>query len=306
MKIMAAPLQGYTDVVWRHFHAEIYGGIDTYFTPFMRVEHGVVRPRDLRGIISPLNDNNHIVPQILFRDVDEFDVLVDAVTRLGYREIDLNLGCPFLPQVKHGRGAALLLRSDTLKVIRERIIAKYHDVSFSAKIRLGVSDAHEWRDVIEQINLMPLSHLTVHPRIACQQYSGALDMEQFGEILSASVHPVIYNGDLVSVGAVRDIVNRYSQLDGIMIGRGLLSRPSLAAEWDSGTEMAVSDRIAAILQFHSALFDYYSDNLCGEAQILSKIKPFWDYLEEEIGRKTAKAIRKSTSINKYLSALQNI
>lgn len=303
---MAAPLQGYTDVAWRHFHADIYGGIDTYFTPFLRVEHGVVRSRDLRGIVSPLNDNNHIVPQILFRDVDEFDVLVYAVTHSGYREIDLNLGCPFPPQVKHGRGAALLSRPDTLKVIRERMIDKYHDVSFSAKIRLGMSDSHEWKDFIEQINLMPLSHLTVHPRIANQQYTGTLDMEQFGEILLASAHPVIYNGDLVSIETVKDIVNRYSRLDGIMIGRGLLLRPSLAAEWSSGKEMAVSDRIAAILKFHSALFDYYSDNLCDEAQILSKIKPFWDYLEEDIGRKTAKAIRKSTSINKYLSALQTI
>lgn len=54
-KIFAAPLQGYTDVPWRHFHAELYGGIDAYFTPFIRVERGEIRQRDLKALSSPLN-----------------------------------------------------------------------------------------------------------------------------------------------------------------------------------------------------------------------------------------------------------
>ena len=41
LPIHFAPLQGYTDAVYRLAHARIFGGIDTYYSPFVRVEHGV-------------------------------------------------------------------------------------------------------------------------------------------------------------------------------------------------------------------------------------------------------------------------
>ena len=63
-RLMAAPLQGYTEAPFRHFHAEIYGGGKslTYFSPFLRIEKGSVRPRDLRDITSPLNANHRLIP----------------------------------------------------------------------------------------------------------------------------------------------------------------------------------------------------------------------------------------------------
>lgn len=304
--IMAAPLQGYTDAAWRHFHSAIYGGIDTYFTPFMRVERGEVRPRDIKGITSSLNGNHNLIPQIIFRDATEFEMLVDAVKEAGSDKVDLNLGCPFPPQVKHGRGAALVTAPDVLKEIREVIASKYPHLSFSAKMRLGVNDSCEWQNAISEINAMPLTHLTVHPRIATQQYVGELDMTQFGELLKATYHPVVYNGDIRTLENILSIGETYPALAGIMIGRGLLARPSLVAEWREGKEWDEAKRIDRLLQFHKLLFEYYSDSLCGDAQILSKIKPFWEYLEEEIGRKPAKAIKKATSVNKYLSAVNGI
>ena len=33
-----APLQGYTDSVYREAHAQIFGGVETYYTPFVRLE----------------------------------------------------------------------------------------------------------------------------------------------------------------------------------------------------------------------------------------------------------------------------
>ncbi len=304
--IMAAPLQGHTDAAWRHFHSEIYGGIDTYFTPFLRVERGEVRPRDIKGITSSLNGNHNLIPQIIFRDAAEFEMLVDAVKEAGYDKVDLNLGCPFPPQVKHGRGAALIMAPETLKVIHETMTAKYPDTCFSAKMRLGVDDSGEWKSVVNEINDMPLTHLTIHPRIAAQQYGGELDMAQFGELLKASAHPVIYNGDILTIEGIESIGKGYRTLAGIMIGRGLLARPSLAAEWREGKEWVAAMRIDKMLQFHNSLFEYYSENLCGDAQILAKIKPFWEYLEAEIGHKPAKAIKKATSVNKYLSAINSI
>ena len=46
LPIHFAPLQGYTDAAYRQAHACIFGGIDTYYSPFVRVEHGEIRRKD--------------------------------------------------------------------------------------------------------------------------------------------------------------------------------------------------------------------------------------------------------------------
>jgi tRNA-dihydrouridine synthase len=38
LPIHFAPLQGYTDAVYRRAHARIFGGIETYYSPFVRME----------------------------------------------------------------------------------------------------------------------------------------------------------------------------------------------------------------------------------------------------------------------------
>ena len=48
--VLAAPLQGVTDNVWRMAQHAVFGGVDAYYSPFMRVEHGEVRRKDLRDV----------------------------------------------------------------------------------------------------------------------------------------------------------------------------------------------------------------------------------------------------------------
>ena len=52
LPIHFAPLQGYTDAVYRRAHARIFGGIETYYSPFVRMEHGEIRRKDARDIVS--------------------------------------------------------------------------------------------------------------------------------------------------------------------------------------------------------------------------------------------------------------
>ena len=44
LPIHFAPLQGYTDVIYRNAHAACFGGIDTYYTPFVRLEKRRISP----------------------------------------------------------------------------------------------------------------------------------------------------------------------------------------------------------------------------------------------------------------------
>lgn len=305
-KIFAAPLQGYTDVPWRHFHAELYGGIDAYFTPFIRVERGEIRQRDLKALSSPLNGNTNLIPQIIFRDAEEFVMLVDAATAAGYDHVDLNMGCPYPPQVNHGRGSALLTRPEFLEEILELMVNRHVGVRFSVKMRLGVKDPEDWRKVLPVINRMPLTHVTVHPRIAVQQYSGDLYMAEFAELLKVSAHPVIFNGDLMTPADIDRIKADHHAVAGVMIGRGLLADPALAVEWREGTVWPESFRMQKLMEFHRLLLEHYTAIVSGDGQVLQKIKPFWDYLEPVIGHKAAKAIRKATTLSKYHAAVRSI
>ena len=65
LPIHFAPLQGYTDAVYRQAHARIFGGIETYYSPFARVEHGEIRRKDTRDIHPDNNRGLHLIPQLI-------------------------------------------------------------------------------------------------------------------------------------------------------------------------------------------------------------------------------------------------
>lgn len=58
-----------------------------------------------------------------------------------------------------------------------------------------------------------------------------------------------------------------------------------------------------MLRLHDRILEYYSATLCGDSQILLKIRPFWEYAEAEIGHKALKSIRKAGTMPKYRAAL---
>ena len=195
MKLHFAPVQGHTDAPYRHFHAELYGGNYTYYSPFIRLEKGSIRQRDLKDITCDLNENNHIIPQIIFRNKEELITLIKLLQEKGFKEIDLNMGCPFPLQTGHGRGAATITNQDLAKEV-VRAVNQFSDISFSIKIRLGLKDPQEWTKLLPFLNEIPLSHITVHPRTASQQYGGEIHLNEFCKIFDQSKNPVVYNGDI--------------------------------------------------------------------------------------------------------------
>ena len=131
-----APLQGYTDDAYRRIHHELVGGIKHYYTPFLRMEGGGVRSKDMRDIRPDFNESVPVIPQIIIKSMKEFDYLVGIVEEKGYTRIDINMGCPFPMQAKHGRGSGLLTHTDIIEDIAKAITDK-KGVSFSVKMRLG-------------------------------------------------------------------------------------------------------------------------------------------------------------------------
>lgn len=303
--VMVAPVQGHTDAAWRHFHKQNYGGEHIYFTPFIRLEKGEFRKHDIKDFTSDLNENHIIVPQVIFRDMEELRPLLSGLAEKGAKRIDLNTGCPFPLQTAKGRGAGFIGNKEEYEKIPD-LLNEFPDIEFSLKMRLGFSDPDEWKSVIGAIGKMRLTHVTLHPRVAKQQYGGELYIDKLEQFLSECPHPVIYNGEIKTPADIEKIKNKYSQIGGVMTARGILGRPSLLAEYESGKEWDKSERIDKMLKFHRQLLSHFESVLCGDSQILSKIKPFWEYAEEEVGRKAWKAIKKATNMAKYHSAVAMI
>lgn len=301
-RMLIAPVQGHTDSAWRHFHKDVYGGNHTYYTPFIRLERGEFRKHDLKDYTSELNVNHDIVPQVIFKNVEELVPLVKGLVAQGSRKIDLNSGCPFPLQTAKGRGAAFVGNVEEFGKL-PGVEAEYPEVEFSLKMRLGMSDPEEWKEIMPVINALPLSHVTLYPRVAKQQYGGDLYMDQFAEFLKQCRHPVIFNGEIHTPSDIENIIGRYPEIGGVMCARGILGRPSLYAEYESGRDWSEDERKDKMMRFHRLLLDHYESTLCGDAQVLSKIKPFWEYAEEEIGRKAWKGIKKASNMAKYHSAI---
>ncbi|MDE6272518.1 MAG: tRNA-dihydrouridine synthase family protein [Muribaculaceae bacterium] len=308
MKYYFAPVQGHTDAAYRHFHAAHYGHTAesdrpiVYTTPFIRLEKGELRKKDFKDATSELNAANEVVPQVIFKNGEELHGLVELLKSEGFGRIDINMGCPFPLQTSRGRGAATIANEECRRAVKE-VVESNPEIDFSVKMRLGFAE-EEYKPLIETLNNLKLNHISVHPRTAKDQYSGNLHPEAFSEIYRMSSNPIVYNGEIKTPSEAKEIIEKYPDLAGIMIGRGALARPSIFAEILSGEEWSEERRRKEMMAFHRRLFSYYRDNLIGgDHQVLSKIQPFWEYSEEEIGRKAWKAIKKASNMSKYQTAL---
>ena len=216
LKILFAPLQGYTTGIYRKAHAEIFGGVDAYYAPFLRIENGKPREKDLRDLetSNPQHSNSEkqtyakTVPQIIANSVDEFKVLTDALIAKGHTEIDFNMGCPFPMQVNRHRGSGLLSDTQTVQAIMDEIKKMSSTangtapIKFSVKMRLGQYSPDEAFALLPILNETPLVQITLHPRLGKQQYKGAIDFKSFEKFYSECCHPLVYNGDIASVSQI--------------------------------------------------------------------------------------------------------
>ena len=270
----------------------------------MRCEHGEIRAKDLRDFTNPLNENINLEPQVIFRDVEELTILLRAIVEGGATSANLNLGCPFPMQTKKGRGAAFIANTAQMEKLPE-VLSDYSGVKFSIKMRLGLDHPDEWKGMIEILNSLDLDNIYLHPRVAREKYSGDLHLDSFARFLDESENPVVFNGEIKTPADITRTAETFPEINGIMIARGVLGRPSMAVEYEEG-EWSKAERLEKMLAFHEEIFNYYCQHLCGESQILSKIKPFWEYAEEEIGRKAWKAIKKSSDLDKYHNAITTL
>ena len=291
--VLAAPLQGVTDNVWRMAQHEVFGGVDAYYAPFMRVEHGEVRRKDLRDVSPERNAGITLIPQILACQPEHVLMMTDALQQMGYKRIDINLGCPFPPIALHRKGSGMLAYPDLVEEMF-KALATVEGVEYSVKMRIGWDKNNQWRDILPLMDIIRPVNIAVHPRTGKQQYKGELDIEQYEAILAASPWPVVYNGSLRTVEDIEQTVQHYPTLAAVMVGSGLAANPGLFAPDAKPDDYR---------RFHDLLVDGYTEQLNGgEAQLVRHLQDIWQTFLPGTGHKLFKAIRKSRTIDQYMNA----
>ena len=306
LPIHFAPLQGYTDAFYRNAHAACFGGIDSYYTPFVRLEKDGFRNKDVREIAPESNQVPHLVPQLIAPSIEKAETILSLFIEKGYKEADINLGCPFPLLAKRHNGSGILPYPDEVKTLLG-LTLKYPQISFSVKMRLGWENPDECLQLAPILNDLPLRHITMHPRLGKQQYKGEVDLKGFEAFYNECSHPLIYNGDLLTVENIQAIRERFPQLAGIMIGRGLLANPALALEYQQEHPLSEKDMQERLRLFHADVFAQYGNLLeGGDKQLLTKMKNFWEYLMPDGDRKAKKAIHKSNKLETYQAAVRSL
>lgn len=308
LKVLFAPLQGYTTGIYRAAHAKIFGGVEAYYAPFLRIENGLPRERDLRDLEIQANmpDSPRVIPQVIANSAEEFKILADALLQKGFTAIDFNMGCPFPMQVNRHRGAGILGDTQAVRGIMDEIarLSAAGAARFSVKMRLGQESPEEAFALLPILNDAPLTQVTLHPRLGKQQYKGAVDFKSFERFYDECRHPLVYNGDIADVSQIREMERRFPNLAGVMIGRGLLARPSLANEYRTGS--TESKFISKLFQMHQIIFEHARQTFQGDSQVLAHVQSFWDYLEPSVPKKTFKRIKKAGKLNVYADAVSTL
>lgn len=278
MKVYFAPLEGITGHIFRSTFNSLYGGTDKFFAPFISpCEKYSMTPREKRELSPESNAGIYLVPQLLTCKAVLFNKAIDELQDMGYSEVNLNLGCPSGTVCAKGKGSGFLPNTDELSEFLSDIYnyGAQHNVDISIKTRLGYYEPDEFYDLMEIFNNYPVSELIVHPRIRGDYYKGEPRYEYYRYALDNAKMPLVYNGNIYSSEDYLRLSTLFEKnIDTVMLGRGLISRPSLALELKSGN---VSFDYRRFWEFHDVLYSEYSKIMSPDINILYRMKELWTY-----------------------------
>ena len=313
VKLSLGPFQGITDAPFRNVFKRHFKGIDKYYTPFFTGIHkDHAKNMQVEEIDPACNDVETLTPQILSTDAEEILRFASQCKELGYKEINLNMGCPFPRVANKKRGCGLLPYPEKIEALFGRVFEKI-DLQFSVKCRLGYFEPDEIVPVLDIFNQYPLSELIIHPRIGKQLYKGEADVKRFAELMPMVKAPLVYNGDIVSVESFERIREQVRPVNTFMLGRGLLANPFLAEEIGELKKVGElgEDEEQKKERLHAYVVDLYEDRLRhagGSPKVLGRMKELWSYLmnsfdePQDIWRK----IKKINALKDYEEAVESI
>ena len=300
MRIDAAPLQGITTYIYRRAHAELFGGADRYFMPFLSpaAEH-LITEKEMRDLTPAHNRGVEAVPQVMTRKAEDFLWAAGELAAMGYREINLNLGCPSGTVTAKGKGAGFLTDLAGLDAFFAEVFrtGMPEGTVLTVKTRLGMKSEEEFPALLEIYNRYPIAELTVHPRIREDFYKRPVRRAAFAAAVENCRLPLCYNGDIVTAADMEALRRDFPAVEAVMLGRGLIADPALARKIRGGPAATREE----LRQFTERLYREYQAAYGGRGQAAQRMKELWFYMIHlfDDGEKYAKKMRRVSRPEEY-------
>lgn len=306
--LLSSPLQGFTDFRFRNAFHKYFGGIDTFYAPYIRLNGKMVIKNSYQKDLQPENNKTlEVIPQVMTGDADEFLFVIKYIQSLGYKELNWNLGCPYPMVTKQGMGSGLICNPEKIDHILKRAHEET-DVVVSMKMRMGYENAEEILEVFPILDSYPLKNIAIHARIGKQLYKGGVDLESFQRCVESTKHKLYYNGDITTVAKFTEMQERFPTIDHFMMGRGLIADPFLPSMIKNNTTEYPKDRWKIFSEFHDTIYQQYDEALSGPTPIKMKMQGFWEYFSQSTSNphKAFKKIKKANNPRAYQQAVREI
>jgi len=223
-----APMEDVTDVVFRQVVSQA-GRPDVFFTEFTNSD-SYCHPegmKSVRGRLIFTEDEQPMVAHIWGDNPEYFRQMSIGMAELGFKGIDINMGCPVPNVATRGKGSGLILRPDVAAELIQA--AKAGGLPVSVKTRLGFTELEEMHDWLTHILKQDIANLSIHLRTRKEMSQADAHWELIPEIkkLRDSIAPntlLTINGDIPDRKKGLELAEKYG-IDGVMIGRGIFKNP---------------------------------------------------------------------------------
>ncbi|HDG9548148.1 TPA: tRNA-dihydrouridine synthase [Staphylococcus aureus] len=223
-----APMEDVTDIVFRHVVSEA-ARPDVFFTEFTNTE-SFCHPEGIhsvRGRLTFSEDEQPMVAHIWGDKPEQFRETSIQLAKMGFKGIDLNMGCPVANVAKKGKGSGLILRPDVAAEIIQA--TKAGGLPVSVKTRLGYYEIDEWKDWLKHVFEQDIANLSIHLRTRKEMSKVDAHWELIEAIknLRDEIAPntlLTINGDIPDRKTGLELAEKYG-IDGVMIGRGIFHNP---------------------------------------------------------------------------------
>lgn len=254
-----APMEDVTDVVFRHVVKEA-GAPDVFFTEFTNSD-SFCHPdgkESVRGRLVFTEDEQPIVAHIWGDNPDFFREMSLGVAEMGFKGIDINMGCPVPNVAGRGKGSGLILRPDVAATLIEA--AKAGGLPVSVKTRIGYHEREEMTAWITHLLEQDIANLSIHLRTRDEMSKVPAHWDMIPEIMAIRdrVAPqtlITINGDIADRTAGLALAEEYG-VDGIMIGRGIFKNPFA---FEKEPREHSTEELLGLLQLQLDLQDHYAE-----------------------------------------------
>ena len=270
-----APLAGYSDLPFRLLSKQY--GCGVCCSEMVSVKGFAFKNVGTTRLIATCPEDDPMVLQLFGADAQFFEPVMEKLTGMGYRNFDLNAGCPVRKVLKSGSGVALMMEPDKLVNLATIMVAKAAEHPdggrVGVKFRLGFNKGENtYIELAKRLEDVGVDWVTLHPRYGRQMFAGKADWTKLKLLKEAVSIPVVGSGDLFTAeDGVRCIDE--TGIDAIMFARGALYDPSIYARFVAlrqGKPLPVRDGafLARIVSEHIKLTKGYE----GDGRSFRKIR----------------------------------